>query len=140
MKKVLSIIAIVTFAAIMAGCGSKNTPTGVVEKSMQCLIDKDYEGYVDLMITDGSSVSEEEKAKYDEMRQGLVGLVESKMGKTVDSKGGIKGFEVLSEELDEAGEKGTVKVKVTYGDDSEDEQNIKVRKTEQGQWLLDNGK
>ena len=47
---------------------------------------------------------------------------------------------VLSEEVADDGETATVVLKVTYGDGSEEENTLKLRKDEEGNWKLDMGK
>ena len=54
--------------------------------------------------------------------------------------GGIKSYEALSEQIDESGESAVVKMKIMYGDGSDKEDDIKLKKDEQGNWKIDMGK
>ena len=51
MKKLYSFAAVVLLVLVLTACGKHqpNTPEGVATAAMNCIIDKDYEGYVDLM-------------------------------------------------------------------------------------------
>ena len=50
------------------------------------------------------------------------------------------GDEILDAEVADDGETATVVLKVTYGDGSEEENILKLRKDEEGNWKLDMGK
>jgi hypothetical protein len=133
-KRFFSIAAVALLVLVLTACGKHqpNTPEGVATAAMNCIIDKDYEGYVDLMyFKDGKELSKER-------RQQLIVLVEDKVGDKAAEKGGIKDFKVGIPELD--GDKGTVPVEVTYGDDSTKDQSIAVVKSPDGDWRLDPGK
>lgn len=141
MKKLLSVIVVMAAVVLMAGCGSKtDTPSGVAEASIKCIMDKDYKGYVKLMTPANAKEQAEDKDKFKEEQKAMEALLKEKIDKSIEKKGGIKSYEILSEELNEAGDKAKVKVKMIYGDGSEDEQTVKTKKDENGKWLLDIGK
>ena len=86
-KRFFSIAAVALLVLVLTACGKHqpNTPEGVATAAMNCIIDKDYEGYVDLMyFKDGKELSKER-------RQQLIVLVEDKVGDKAAEKGGIKG-------------------------------------------------
>ena len=60
------------------------------------------------------------------------------MEETLDKAGGIKSYEVLSEEVTDS--TAVVKMKITYGDDSTKEEDMKTRLNKDGNWCLDSGK
>ena len=47
---------------------------------------------------------------------------------------------MLSTDMDATGDVAVVKVKLKYGDGSEEEEDIKVAQNEEGDWMLDAGK
>ena len=49
MKKMLSFAAVALFAVALFSCGGAKTPEEVTAKAIQCIADKDYKGYVDMM-------------------------------------------------------------------------------------------
>ena len=130
MKKVLTYAAVCLFVLALCSCGSSNTPEAVATKAIQCIIDKNYEGYVDLMYF------KKEKSS-DDMKQ-IVALVKDKMDKELDQKQGIKDFDVEPASID--GDKATVSYKMTYGNGETKEDTMKLIKTEKGEWMIDSGK
>lgn len=139
MKKILSVTVLVMALAMLVACGGGNTPSSVVEKSMKCLQDKDYEGYVDLLYID---VKEGEDPEV--QRNAVASMIASKADQTLAKKQGIKGYEILSEEVTLAEENkpetAVVKVKIEYGDASTKEETVKLKKDNAGDWKIDMGK
>jgi hypothetical protein len=84
MKKVLSLAAVCLFVLALCSCGSSNTPEAVTTKAIKCIIDKDYDGYVNLMYFKKEKSSED-------MKQ-IIALVKDKMDKEMDQKKGIKDY------------------------------------------------
>ena len=65
-------------------------------------------------------------------------LLESKISSEVDKKGGIDSYEIGEETIDE--DEAKVKATIKYGDGSEKESTIKLKKNEDGDWKIDAGK
>lgn len=139
MKKILSVTVLVMALAMLVACGGGSTPSSVVEKSMKCLQDKDYEGYVDLLYID---VKEGEDPEV--QRNAVASMIASKADQTLAKKQGIKSYEILSEEVTPAEENkpetAVVKVKIEYGDASTKEETVKLKKDDAGDWKIDMGK
>lgn len=139
MKKILSVTVLVMALAMLVACGGGNTPSSVVEKSMKCLQEKDYEGYVDLLYID---VKEGEDPEV--QRNAVASMIASKADQTLAKKQGIKSYEILSEEVTPAEENkpetAVVKVKIEYGDASTKEETVKLKKDNAGDWKIDMGK
>lgn len=139
MKKILSVTVLVMALAMLVACGGGSTPSSVVEKSMKCLQDKDYEGYVDLLYID---VKEGEDPEV--QRNAVASMIASKADQTLAKKQGIKSYEILSEEVTPAEENkpetAVVKVKIEYGDASTKEETVKLKKDNAGDWKIDMGK
>ncbi len=134
MKKVMMMLVMAMSMMLVTGCDGGNTPSGVAEKSMKLLKDKDYKGYVDLFYFS-------EKAKKEEIeknKQLCVSLMESKATEEFEKKGGIKEYKVVSEEVKDS--VATVKVNVVYGNNSTKDENIKLKKDTSGNWKIDVGK
>ncbi len=130
MKKVLCFAAVCLFVLALCSCGSANTPEGVATKAIKCIVDKDYDGYVDLMYF------KKEKSN-DDMKQ-IVALVKDKMDKEMDQKQGIKDFKVETATVED--NKATVPYTLTYGNGETKEDTMKLIKTEKGDWMIDSGK
>lgn len=139
MKKILSVTVLVMALAMLVACGGGSTPSSVVEKSMKCLQEKDYEGYVDLLYID---VKEGEDPEV--QRNAVASMIASKADQTLAKKQGIKSYEILSEEVTPAEENkpetAVVKVKIEYGDASTKEETVKLKKDDAGDWKIDMGK
>lgn len=134
-KLLISAFAIVA-ACIMAGCGGSvdgNSPRGVAEKSVECLKNKDFKGYVDLMYfpTDGKKTEEVEQTK-----TMYVSMLQNKYQEATKKDGDIKSYEFVSEDVKDS--VATVKIAVTYANKT-DTTDVKL-KSKEGQWYLDAGK
>ncbi len=134
-KLLISAFAIVA-ACIMAGCGGSvdgNSPRGVAEKSVECLKNKDFKGYVDLMYfpTDGKKAEEVEQTK-----TMYVSMLQNKYQEATKAQGNIKTYEVVSEEVKDT--MATVKMAIAY-ENKNDTTDIKL-KNKEGKWYLDAGK
>ncbi len=134
MKKLFGAIMMLACVLCFASCGGADTPTAVAEKSIQCLQDQDYKGYVDLL-----NVEAEEGEDLAANKENAVALIQGKAAQFIEKRGGIKSYEVLSEEIAEDGNSAKVKMKVVYGDDKEDEQTVKLVKVDD-EWKVDLGK
>ena len=130
MKKVLTLATVCLFVLALCSCGSSNTPEAVTTKAIKCIIDKDYDGYVDLMYFKKEKSSED-------MKQ-IVALVKDKMDKEMDQKQGIKDFKVETATVED--NKATVPYTLTYGNGETKEDTMKLIKTEKGDWMIDSGK
>ena len=136
MKKILFVAVMCLFAVMFSGCGGAKTPKDVAEKSIKCLKNKDYKGYVELVsLKDEAKMSSEELKK---SREQMAVLLESKISSEVDKKGGIDSYEIGEETIDE--DEAKVKATIKYGDGSEIESTIKLKKNEDGDWKIDAGK
>lgn len=137
MKRLSFILGVMALVFIMTSCSS-NTPKGVAEKSMKCLIEKDYNGYVDLIYTKDDPKESPDEIK--QQKETLASLLKDKAEKEYKKNKGITSFEIVNEETSEDGEKAKVKMKVTYGNGDVKDEEIELRKDKDGNWKLDMGK
>ncbi|MCR4811556.1 MAG: hypothetical protein K5867_03030 [Bacteroidales bacterium] len=127
MKKLVSLAVAVLVVCSFAFVGCKgatksDSPSKVVEKALQCAVDKDYEGMVKYF-DDGTGTEEELKQ------------AASMIGMMYEMVGGLKSFEILGEEIAEDGQSATVKAKIVSGNDKENESETSVYKTDNG-WVI----
>ena len=135
-KAVASAMMLFAVVLVMSSCsGSDNSPEGIVNTALTKLQEKDYAGYVDLI-----KLSETDAEKREQQKAAILDLVQKKFSKSMEQKQGLQSWEILSTETDESGNAAVVKVKLKYGDGSEDNQDIKAIKTEDGKWMVDGGK
>ena len=137
MKKLSMILGVILMALIMVSCNS-NTPTKVAEKSVACLQKGDYEGYVDLIYAKKEEMKDKEK--FENEKKMLVAMLKDKASKKFEKNDGIKSYEALSEEISEDGNTAKVKMKIVWGNDQEDTDDIKLRKDDDGNWKIDMSK
>lgn len=130
MKKVLTLAAVCLFVLALCSCGASNTPEEVTTKAIKCLIDKDYDGYVDMMYF--------KKEKSNEDMKQIVALVKDKMDKELEQKQGIKDYKVGTPTIED--NKAVVPYTLTYGNGDTKEDNMKLVKTDSGKWMIDSGK
>lgn len=135
MKKLIGIMALMAALFIMTSCGGGNSPKSVTEKAMKAILDKDYDTFVEYVY-----LTPKEGEDIEGSKKMLSGMLQGKAEKTYAKKGGFKSYEILGEQVDEKGENAVVKVKMVYGDGSEKEDDVKLKKDEKGEWKLDMGK
>lgn len=137
MKRLSIFLGVALIALFIASCSGGNSPKVVAEKSMKCLVDKDFEGYVDLIYFSDKDM---ESADFQESKKQLAALIKDKGEKSISKKDNIKSFETISEEIAEDGNTANVKMKVVYGNGEEEANDIKMRKDKDGNWKIDMGK
>lgn len=121
------LFASVILMSVAIACGNKaNTPGDTAKKFSELIADGKIDKAMELI--DGyQDATEEEKQK-------MTALF-NEAAKELDKKEGIKSVEILEEEINEEGNKATVKVKTTYGNgDTEEETQTLVKKD--GKWYM----
>ena len=135
-RALASAMVLIAVVCVMNSCsGGDNSPEGIASKALTKLQEKDYVGYIDLI-----KFSETDAEKLQNQKAALLELAQRKFDKSLEKKQGLESWEVLSTDMDATGDVAVVKVKLKYGDGSEEEQDIKVAQNEEGDWMLDAGK
>lgn len=127
--------ALVMSLFVLGACGGSNSPKDVAKEVVECLKEKDFEGYAE-MVHFTSENSEEVEAQ----KKMIVSMLQDKYAKTVEKKGGIVSYEILSEEIEPDGNKAVVGISIKYGNGDVKEDNIKLVKDGDGKWKVDAGK
>lgn len=131
----------IMLAAVIGFCAcSADTPSDVVEDSFDCVIKGDFKGYFSNIYWGGKDAEEEKEnfeAFWSRVTQGDDYDKMMEEWKNDEDKHNIK-VEILSEEIDEEGDRATVKVNVKMGDRDKD-RTIKLRKDAGGKWKLTRG-
>lgn len=133
MKKILSILTLIMGLFVLSACNS-NTPSAVAEKAAECIKNKDYAGYVDLIYY------KEGKAPTAEEKQQVADMLKAKAEAAYDKKEGIKSAKAESEEISEDGKEAVVKMKVEFNNGEVSIDTMRLKKDAEGQWRLSMGK
>jgi len=137
MKKLMTLITLCLCMAVMCACGGDmSTPEATVKKAMKCLMEKDYEGYADLIHFKAETQQNPEKLA--ETKAQIVSLLNDKSAKEFDAKGGIKSYEMNEPVVN--GDKAQMKAVITYGNGDTKSMEFSLIKAEDGKWMLDAGK
>ena len=131
MKKVLLSFIIVASAIVMLSCNDSDSPKSVTATSIECLQNGDYETYADLLL-----IEKDGKEVHDVDKQKIADILKAKASSAIESKGGIKSYEILDETIDEANGTATVKCKIVYGDGTSDESDTDLALNENKEWKL----
>lgn len=132
MKKVFYLLSIALMAMAFVACSSsKNTPEGVVDAYLKAMQKNDSRKALEMFHFSKELTPEE----FDEYVQ----MVDDKVKKQNEKKGGIESWEIQAPELAEDAQSAVVRYTVKYGDGTEDKDKQKVVKID-GKWMLDSGK
>ena len=85
-------------------------------------------------------MEEKEGMDIEEQKKAVVGMIQSKASTTLAKKGGITSYEILSETVADDGKTANVEMKIVYGNGDEKQEDMKMRKTDSGDWRIDAGK
>ena len=108
-------------------CGGSSTPGGVAVELYNLVAAGNYEKAADLIAYEGetSEAIAEQKAM-------ITSLFKEKVGPQLEAKGGVKSVEVLSETLSEDGKQADVELKIVYGNDTEETEEVSLVLTDDG--------
>lgn len=116
MKKMLLLLTLIASASLFVACTASNGPEAVAKQAITAIQKGDYDAYAatfDLSESDQKMLS---------------GMVESKVKEGIDSKGGIKSFNIVDSTVNE--DTAQVKVHLVYKDGSEDDQTMDFKKVD----------
>ncbi len=129
MKNVFIFFAIVC-SVLMASCSS-NTPSGVVKKAFEALINEDFDTYARCFYVEDKSDIE----KVEEDIQDLVKLMKrNSENESKDDK--INSYEILDEKSSKTGKWFCISYKLIHNDGKEKESKFYVTKDDEGNWKI----
>ena len=132
MKKLLLFSLSMLCMMVIIGCGSSNSPKKVAEKSLQCLKDKDFKGYVDMIYFSDQEMAEK---NFEEKKTAMTELMQNKYNQSILEKGSIVDFDYVSEEVKDS--TAVVKMAIKYSTDKTDTTLVKLKMNSKGDWKLD---
>ena len=131
MKKVINLLSIALMAIAFVACSSSNTPEGVVDAYLKAMQQNDSRKALEMFHFQKELTAEE----FDQYVQ----MVDEKVSKENEKKGGIASWEIEAPEIAEDAESAVVRYTVKYGDGSEQKDKQKVVNFT-GKLMLDSGK
>ena len=120
--RLFAVALITTFVFINCG-GGPSGPKDIVKDSFKMMEENDQSGLKDLLSAQVKALVDDKK-----LEEGMNNKYEE-----IKAKGGITNIEFLSEDIQE--QEANFKVKLTYGDGSENTEKVKLVK-EEGDWKL----
>lgn len=133
MKK-LSYLLMLAIVFILSACSS-NTPSAVAEKFTQHINDNEFEDAVEMLyVKPGLDADQVAKDKENIVKM-LTELSKKKTDKDIATS-----IEATNETLNEAGDEATVTIKMTMKDGETDENDVRLKKDENGDWKVMLGK
>ncbi len=118
---------------MMVSCGKSNTPRSVAEQSMQCLKEKKFDKYVELVYF--KEEAEGKKDLLEDKKASMKDLIQNKYNASVQQNGSIKEFEFVDEEVKDS--TAVVKMKVTYNSGTTKDEKVKLKMLPNGEWRID---
>lgn len=131
MKKLVLSIFAGFCALIMISCAGEATPANEAETYLENVKSGDWKAVIDQLYFK-SEVTDEQK-------EGLVSMIEEKAQKSIEKDGTIESYELVSETIDESGEKAKVEYLIKYSTGKEKNETVKLVKID-GKWMIDSGK
>ena len=129
MKKVLSVVFVCLMTAVFVSCGSDNSPRGVAEKAIKCMIKGDVEGYADLVYLKDSEKSQ---------RPFLVQMI-NEMLKNAKADRQIESYEFVEEDVDKEAGKAKEVFNMTYKSGRTSKETLYLV-LEDGKWWMKLGR
>lgn len=135
MRKLFSLLLVVAAMFAITACGGDSSPKSVADKAMSALQKKNYDEFVKYV-----NIKTKEGEDPETARKMLSGMLQEKADKNYEKKGGFKSYEIVSETIDESGDKALVVVKMTFGNGETEEEDCPMVKDSEGNWKMDMGK
>ena len=124
MKRILALLALAAIVFVSSCKGGGTTKQSGPEAAAKAAVEAIKKGDIKAFIN-SYNLSDDDKAT-------LSALIEEKLQKKIDEKGGIKSYEILDSNID--GDKATVKVKIYYNNGTDEESTFKLTNVD-GKWL-----
>ena len=134
MKKLIFSAIVCVLACVMVACSNGNSPKAAVERYAGATIKGDYKTALDQVYFKGSP---EEVAQ---IREQYVSLLEEKTKKELKDSEKMTAYNIDNVQTDEENGTAVVTVTTTYADGHTKTDDMKVKKDENGQWMIDSNK
>lgn len=131
MKKVLLFVMSLALVVVLNSCGGGKsaTPSDAAKECVELMKSGDFETLVDNCYF-GEDVSAE---KVEQTKAMIVAMGNEKITKKIEKKEGIASYEVIEETIAEDGQTAKVKVKINYGNGSDEVEKYDLQLID-GEW------
>lgn len=129
MKKIVMLFVTVTTLFMVACSSAPATPSDVAAQIYEQLMAGDYEA-----VAESFYFGNEDPAKEEQARAMILSMLNDKVGKTAESKGGMTGYEILSETIAEDGQSAKVELMTTFGNGTTDKTYVDLVLDKEGNW------
>ncbi|MDR2890060.1 MAG: DUF4878 domain-containing protein [Alistipes sp.] len=139
MKKLFSIVLTIAAVGVMASCGGgTSTPGAAAKKYTEAMAAGNYDKFLDGLYLDPEATPEE-VTEFEQQKAMLGAMIKEKGAEQTSEKGGIKGVEIVSEEISEDGLTAAVTMLLTYGNGETEESEMEMRHDGK-EWKMDMSK
>ena len=129
MKKIFMLLVALMALCMVACSSAPATPSDVATQIYEQLMAGDYEA-----VAESFYFGNEDPEKEEQARAMILSMLNEKVGKTADSKGGMKGYEILSETIAEDGQSAKVELMTTFGNGTTDKTYVDLVLDKEGNW------
>ena len=129
MKKIFMLLVALMALCMVACSSAPATPSDVAAQIYEQLMAGDYEA-----VAESFYFGNEDPEKEEQARAMILSMLNEKVGKTADSKGGMKGYEILSETSAEDGQSAKVELMTTFGNGTTDKTYVDLVLDKEGNW------
>jgi hypothetical protein len=129
MKKIFMLLVALMALCMVACSSAPATPSDVAAQIYEQLMAGDYES-----VAESFYFGNEDPEKEEQARAMILSMLNEKVGKTADSKGGMKGYEILSETIAEDGQSAKVELMTTFGNGTTDKTYVDLVLDKEGNW------
>ena len=129
MKKIFMLLVALMALCMVACSSAPDTPSDVAAQIYEQLMAGDYEA-----VAESFYFGNEDPEKEEQARAMILSMLNEKVGKTADSKGGMKGYEILSETIAEDGQSAKVELMTTFGNGTTDKTYVDLVLDKEGNW------
>lgn len=129
MKKIFMLLVALMALCMVACSSAPATPSDVAAQIYEQFMASDYEA-----VAESFYFGNEDPEKEEQARAMILSMLNEKVGKTADSKGGMKGYEILSETIAEDGQSAKVELMTTFGNGTTDKTYVDLVLDKEGNW------
>lgn len=135
MKRQFICWLLITACVLLGACGSDNTPGEAAGQVVELMKKGDIKAYVNMLYYPEEETQSEEATG--QQKDQIYEMMEGFIRRELERKGGIQYYKVVSEDV--KGDRATVKMAITFGNEQTEESEFRLIKTKEGKWMVNFG-